>query len=597
MTQKSNVAVTIANANNDDTEFTVIGGKQNIPYDLSYINQANTNLYGPSVTPKTATHDYVKFSPTSLDHVAKLSKWSVEQHVPIFDFPLDVEVTTMGSKYVDPGVTEDLLTYQYANIPSGTPLPNVPSQVITQRYYNDADVLLIAESFKLAGRANEVNAYIHNNQGIDPATLDDDVVNASPVEPECEEGFRPRLVFDMSTNPPELVWECFRIPLEPSDPFQFPQNACGCDIPWNKRNPAGCIRVDRDGTLDGVRIARVLMMDHLFKWRSTETDVAGCWSIDSNFSGRVRMWVTFANADVRVRDLRFYLSLRSVKDYVGRFNAPPYNNIEVEYGAAVGNNNSNARMHWAAAHTLNTVNRYRTFAGQDGIPLPRVGLSWVNFAADFPASAAMLQDNQDNWVTFIQVISGLPGDIAALFNAYPDITNPYEAGETAIDYTAIGHHELGHASHYSVVGEPYWIPYRVHVLANNGAGDFGNFTPLLSDPNRVALGEALAEFTESIYGRPLLGEGNGFLGNYVPAGLMWDLTDTGPPDVITDPNTGVTGTDNIEGFTRAMIFDAAVPGVNSIRNYRDELRTLHLASTPNTAADFNALLDLYDVFN
>jgi len=86
--------------------------------------------------------------------------------------------------------------------------------------------------------------------------------------------------------------------------------------------------------------------------------------------------------------------------------------------------------------------------------------------------------------------------------------------------------------------------------------------------------------------------------NFVPVGLMFDLGDVSPFEVVTDPNNpAISGLDNISGFTPAMIFSSLHPNVENIRQFRDRLRTLHLGSTPNTAGAYNAFVDIYDVFN
>jgi hypothetical protein len=81
------------------------------------------------------------------------------------------------------------------------------------------------------------------------------------------------------------------------------------------------------------------------------------------------------------------------------------------------------------------------------------------------------------------------------------------------------------------------------------------------------------------------------------SGLMWDLGDN-LVDLVGDPNNPtIWGLDNISGFTPSMIYGALTPNVTSIRSFRDRLGTLSLNSTPNTSADYNRFVDIYDVFN
>ena len=349
-----------------------------------------------------------------------------------------------------------------------------------------------------------------------------------------------------------------------------------------------------------VQIASIKVKDTWFTSDLTYTDVNGCWRVNESYSGRVWMWVRFKNGNVKARDRRYWLGIRAVRDYVGKFTSPPYNNIGVAYGNSLSDNTSKARMYWAAAHTLNTVNDYRTSAAADGVPLPRTGLNWNNRHGDGAASAAMLQGIAFSlWAEFLKV-TGVPLPVAsyASGNLLPDITNQYDVGESAGSFTGTGFHELGHASHHALVGEPYWLPYRIHIVSNGGYGTFPFFAAN-SFPGHVALGEAIGNFTGALYGgTPGGGENFEWENNFIPRGLMWDLGDNTPWDTVTDPNDAtITGPDNISGFTPAMIFDGLTPNVNSIRGFRDRLRVLHLSDTPNSAPAYNTFVDIYDVFN
>jgi len=289
-----------------------------------------------------------------------------------------------------------------------------------------------------------------------------------------------------------------------------------------------------------------------------------------------------------------------VSDYAGRFNAPPYNNISVGYESGIADNTSNERMYWAAAHTINTVGDYRTRAATAGIPLPRRGLNWYNRHGQGAGAASMLQGNIFNsWPSFFAAIQ-MPIFYTALsYTILPDIVNRYNVNETAAIFNGVSYHELGHASHYSIVGEGYWIGYRNHVINNGGNGTFGNFAAIGSNPGKIALGEALGNFTGATFGGLAAGGENvPWEDNFVPVGLMFDLGDVSPFEVITDPNNpAISGFDNISGFTPAMIFSSLHPNVENIRQFRDRLRTLHLGSTPNTAGAYNTFVDIYDVFN
>jgi hypothetical protein len=331
--------------------------------------------------------------------------------------------------------------------------------------------------------------------------------------------------------------------------------------------------------------------------------VNGCWSTNVRYTGTVRMWVRFKNEYVKTRSFRYWLGLVSVADPVGHFDTPPYNNINVHYSKSEADNTSNGRMYWAAAHTLNTVNQYRTKAAADGIPLPPDGLNWFNVAGSGGAAAPMLKGNIfSSWqtaVVFLAAFGISPAFTIASASAWPDIWNRYDVNEMAANFTASGFHELGHASHYSLVGEPYWRKYRDHIIYFHGYGSFDEFDAN-DNPGIVALGEAIGNYTGAKYGKAPSGGENNEWGSdrFIPQGLLWDLEDDTPYDIVTDPNNpSITGYDHIYGFTPSMYFEALTPNVSSIRDFRDRLRTLHLGSTPNTAAEFDTFVDIYDVFN
>lgn len=589
----------------------VLGTKRQNPFTVTAINQAKAIVYGSSKADKVATHRYIKFLPSSIDHLDELEDWETYSDVPLFDFPLEYNVITAGDVYIDPTVSDTLLTYRYASVPIGISLPAVPFEEIDQLYLDKSDALLLAQSFWQTDNKGEINEYVFEG-GLSVAAVnayDGDITSSLippvPEEP-CPEGYEWFLEIDEtmigSNTTIVYTWVC---KLDTSNPPPPPSlNACGCSMPNYKRYPAGCVQVQGDFGELPVEIASITVKDNWFITDRTYTDENGCWRINKSYSGKVKMWVTFKNENVKARDVGYWGSLLAVEDYVGKFTAPPYSNIHVEYGDGAMDNTSKARKYWAAAHTLNTVNQYINQATADGIPLPATDLNWTNAAGDGGAAAPMLQGVVFSaWPAFYTAIALNFYHIVSLPHQ-PDIVNQYNVNENANRFTGVGFHELGHASHYSLVGEGYWFGYRNHIVNNAGYGAFNDFN-FGSNPGKVALGEAVGNFIGALYGgTPGGGENVDFNlanqpipENFIPRGLMWDLGDDTPWEIITDPNDGTTGPDNIEGFMADMFFNALTPNINDIRDFRDRLRDLHLGDTPNNAADFNNFVDLYDVFN
>ncbi len=184
--------------------------------------------------------------------------------------------------------------------------------------------------------------------------------------------------------------------------------------------------------------------------------------------------------------------------------------------------------------------------------------------------------------------------------------NQYSISETAQSYISTSYHELGHASHYTNVGETYWMDYRDHIVFNGGYGSFGNFN-FGSSPGKVALGQAVGNYIGYRYGSaisgspgaPLYGgEINHFRQNFIPVGLMWDLEDS-QQDYVQDPNNSLIflTNENVFGFTSEQYFDALNVTIVDIELFGQRLKQLHLNNTPNSGNDYDNLLEVYDVFN
>jgi hypothetical protein len=687
------------NTDNLTETATVIGRKRNNPYTVSNMTSAYNALYKTSISALPVTHQYVKFSPATAEHVRLMQEWELNQKIGVFDFPLDYEVT-VGDYYYDPAAPDSLLTFRYASVPIGMTLPSVPSTVIENLVIPPYNSFLTEMAFYQVNEQWEGNNSPHpvvpgtdgngnptgpgtggpGTGGPNPGTNDsctpacsnypccnvgwndcDEYPCNTTLTPNCQPG-SPDWPLCLEINPPgggsgsnsptgggdPITCTCtqyyngvasstwtVQVPMGEDCSFFETQwgvgtyvectqntpppppatNECGCPIPSNIRFPAGCIRVDRDAVPVAVQNVMVKVKDNWFTSDITFTSNQGCWKVEKAYSGTMWMFVQFENPNCEVRAVRkwfYHKALVVADDYVDAFDGPTFNNISLLYSSGAGDAESLARMYWACAHMVNSDNLYRSLVTGDGVPLPRTGINYLLKSATFIAGAPMLQTNQfgsaGNLLVAIDVpnVLSFMAEISGGTPLSPDIVRGYDT-ESADVFRRINMHELGHASHHAVVGEPYWFAYRTHIvqnsLAGNGVyGSFGDFAPF-SDPDRVALGESLGNYMENIYGRPTPTDGLEWEDNFIPTGLMYDLQDDTPTDIVTDPNTGIlgipliSGPDNIRSFTPAMIYGALTPNVNSIRQFRDRLRTNSLAATPNGATAFNNFVDIYDVFN
>ena len=600
---------------------TILGPQRNNPFSLTNINLANSQLYGTNVIPKTKTHTYIRWEPQNYDDLAILEDWETDYLVAFFDTPLDYEILVHGEKYIDPAVTDSILTYQYSAVPLGIPIPNIANTELEDLYLDESDLLLLIQSFYITGNTSDINQDLLNGGLTQPQmnALSNSIGPGwppfwflFPPEDGCEsDGFAWVLVEIENPGPgiSPWSWNCVYVGLPPI--YDNP-NICGCQIPISLFRPAGCIRVEENATFFvGVQVAQVKIKDGWFNNEIVYSDENGCWRSQQTYDSDIAISIKFKNENVKVRDMSWSGAIPIINDNIGQVNAP-INNIITNYDDFPNPGLTDLRARWAAAHTLNTVNTFRTAASNDNIPMPREDLNWTNAPGNGAASAPMLQGNAFSswpaWVLLFLNPLGFPAYFGFTNTIAPDVTNRYANGELFDIFNGTAFHELGHVSHHALVGEDYWVDYRNHIINNLGYGEFGDFSSG-SHIGHVALGEAVGNFCGAFYGgTDDGGDGNhwrddangNIIDGFIPQGLLWDLMDVeaNPAnDVVTDPNDNtISGPDNISGFTPEMLFNG-LENSTSIREYRDELRVEHLGDTPNTEADYNFFVDLWDVFN
>lgn len=100
------------------------------------INKQMTLAEGTAITQNNiiATHYYIKFMPAN---EADYYKLKADSNLVIYPFPLDVELSPYSGNYRDPSVPLGVPTYQYAAIPVGYILPNVPYQKLEDLFIPD----------------------------------------------------------------------------------------------------------------------------------------------------------------------------------------------------------------------------------------------------------------------------------------------------------------------------------------------------------------------------------------------------------------------------------------------------------------------------
>ena len=100
---------------------TLLGEARNNPYTVENMTLAWNSLYPEhSYTQLPATHQYIKFSPASMDELVVI----IENELDHFDFPVEYEVLQEGDYYIAPGKSIEELPELYAVVPAGFQMPD-----------------------------------------------------------------------------------------------------------------------------------------------------------------------------------------------------------------------------------------------------------------------------------------------------------------------------------------------------------------------------------------------------------------------------------------------------------------------------------------
>lgn len=584
-----------------DTEFIELGAQRANPYELLLVNEVIADLYGGDLPPVTRTHRYIRTGVLDQADLASLIDWSDTYDLELWDHPLDYDIAVEGQRYEQPGLADGEITPQYIVLPEGTPLPDAPAtEILADLYLTDGNPFIFIESYTRTGNEDLIEADVTGEGGIPLPEIDGPVPPSMSPPIDCPPGCVPVLVYDGPSPEPHggnTRWICDCEGGGSGGGGEPELNACGCPMPVSSSIPAGCVRVDDDnGRRKGVWNAKVITRNGLFSINSVFTDRAGCWSLDDPIQGRLRIKVKFRNDNVSVKNMAYAGGIRPLINFRRTLRRLPYNNVSVFYPSFVDANTSLGRRYWAAAHVVTSVEEYRLNAGGDGVPLFNSRLTYINYPDDGNASAPMLKgvaySSYPDWV--IAAVGGLfLQSVQALSVPFrPHVTHPYDGGETAETFNGTLAHEMGHTSHYALVGETLWPDLRNHVIFNLGWGA-PPFTPIGSAGPAMALSEGLGSYAGARYGGDGLGDENSVMANgYIPTGLYWDIEDAAVDNVTFG---GAMVTDMVRGLTPGQIFSAAQVGVESVADHTTALGPL-VATTPTPAGNYAALVGLYDVF-
>ena len=185
---------------NNKGKRTVLGEKRDNPYTLEAMQAAHDFLHG-GTRQLTATHYYVKFIPSSQEHL-----WALGDSDEVFyDFPLEYELIELGEYYQE--VVEGEFPIYYAIVEAGGIYPSCPYEIISPLYIDRDDPLLTSQSFMLTGQGDDIYDDVPHASGVPQEAIGniDGLPHLPPnvgPPPPCPSGFEPFLTIDNSAGRP-----------------------------------------------------------------------------------------------------------------------------------------------------------------------------------------------------------------------------------------------------------------------------------------------------------------------------------------------------------------------------------------------------------
>ncbi|MBR4408233.1 MAG: hypothetical protein IKT11_00760 [Bacteroidales bacterium] len=470
----------------------VLGERLTNPYSLKIMQKAADSLLATKGLPKEElipTDYYVRFQPKDSLEYATLFNSDLE----LFDHPLDYEIEINGDYYHDPSIPENEITWQYTVVSRSEVSKIVELNPISpSRFdqYVDIDLTIIKKKSLRAQLIEE--CYIPEN---DLLTKSGKKLPISPEELEAA-------AISMANLP-----ENYRP--QPDTKGLFSKGY----------NPTGKMQFEEYGTyssgsvvpLKGVRVrAR-----YFLKWASAYTNDDGSYTIGTKFSCDPHMSIVFENKkDFVVWGNWAFLSPATHnmgrQDRTKPFNYTVKHNVDAWKWAAI-NNSGYAYYEHCSAKGINTppsnLKIWCVKANWSSAPMLK-HLKGYKLASGAVAVSLFLSS--------CPILGGIATGITALLSvALPDIF----IGVDSIDYYYVRgsvFHELGHASHYSVVGESVWGPYIEHIVTSwiSGKDCYGDGKKNDAKQKICELGEAWGYTSEYLEVGSSGGESNWFAPAY-----------------------------------------------------------------------------------
>lgn len=422
----------------------VLGEKLNNPYSLSNMQAAYESLVrtksgeGTEVEELEANWLYVRVLPKDSTDVSFL----IDSGLELFDYPLDYEIEVYGNSYHDPSIPEDEITWQYTRVRPDFAFPKDMQYVVLEECFIPEEDTETKAGFKISPSELEITAL--ENAGYE--IKDEQLTKGS------SSGYRPngKVTIEQTT---------------------------GNYVP-----------------VKGIKVR----CNHILKIESSYTNEYGTYVIPKTFYNNPHYHIIFDNTkDFKIWDGFVSLSVAS-RNY-GKYDKRGHN---IEIGIS--------SKDWDLAAINNAAYDYYKHCTSIGIKTPPSNLRICAVNTDW-SSAPMLKHLAgyklaSGSVAATLFISSCPiwGSIAAaatviLSGILPDVY----IGDYYSDYDdlkSMVFHELGHASHYSVVGEKVWGSYIEHIVTSwaSRKGTYGDGKKNDAKQKICELGECWGYTSESL---------------------------------------------------------------------------------------------------
>ena len=428
----------------DDSSRIILGAHLENPYSLRIMQAAldslmRTRSSETEIPLLEATDYYVRLRPTDTTEYRTL----MEMDLDLFEYPLDYDIEREGDFFHDPTIPDDEVTWQYTVLPSEVIEACVDATVLQQVPSDTAYIYFeLTDDDPSDDVPDEWGSHDDGYDEGDDESVPGEIIDACYI-PDNEST---RSGISLPVSAEELEDMAFRL-------AGYPEELSGKSSGVVGIKPRGHVLVDGPSGIAPVRNVTVRAR-YLLKWVDVKSSSDGSYSFTTSFKRSPQMSVHFKDSD------RFVLWGNANHLSAASYCAKKYDSLvdgDIELDSS-----AEKPQKWAVVS--NSAEDYYDQCCTLGIATPASDLKISCLNNSTWSSAPMLHHINGYKRAFASafgllavpfILIGLP-DVFICIN-YEDLS----------DIPPTVFHELSHASHFSVVGEPFWGQYIEHIVVRN----------------------------------------------------------------------------------------------------------------------------------